>query len=153
MLTLPEHIQKLENAKKLIEAKTNSPFNLRLITLNYFNSKSVSAPSGTVDYKDMISDNVQILDIKPSRTLNDVAFLPYSSGTTGLSKGVQLTHRNVIANFQQVLHPEIGHIQMASSKFMRKSFRVFLLRYRAIYYYLSYLLNLIKNDMGIIFVL
>lgn len=114
LITLPEHIEKLQNAKQLIEAKTNSPFNLRLITLNYFNSTSIAVPSGTVDYKDMVSDNVQILDIKPSRTLDDVAFLPYSSGTTGLSKGVQLTHRNVVANFTQVMHPEIGHIEMAS---------------------------------------
>ncbi|XP_033733818.1 probable 4-coumarate--CoA ligase 1 [Pecten maximus] len=31
----------------------------------------------------------------------DVALLPYSSGTTGLPKGVMLTHMNVIANLQQ----------------------------------------------------
>ena len=29
---------------------------------------------------------------------DDVAFLLYSSGTTGLPKGVMLTHRNAIAN-------------------------------------------------------
>ena len=32
---------------------------------------------------------------------NDVVALPYSSGTTGLSKGVRLTHRNLIANLVQ----------------------------------------------------
>lgn len=30
-----------------------------------------------------------------------VAALPYSSGTTGLSKGVMLTHRNLVANLEQ----------------------------------------------------
>ena len=35
--------------------------------------------------------------------LNDVAFLPYSSGTTGLSKGVELTHRNIITAIRQIL--------------------------------------------------
>ncbi len=33
--------------------------------------------------------------------VNDVVTLPYSSGTTGLSKGVMLTHRNLIANLVQ----------------------------------------------------
>jgi acyl-CoA synthetase (AMP-forming)/AMP-acid ligase II len=32
---------------------------------------------------------------------NDVALLPYSSGTTGTSKGVMLTHRNLVANMCQ----------------------------------------------------
>jgi acyl-CoA synthetase (AMP-forming)/AMP-acid ligase II len=33
----------------------------------------------------------------------DLAVLPYSSGTTGLPKGVMLTHRNLVANIQQAL--------------------------------------------------
>ncbi|MEO8035054.1 MAG: AMP-binding protein, partial [Acidobacteriota bacterium] len=32
---------------------------------------------------------------------NDLAVLPYSSGTTGLPKGVMLTHRNLLANVLQ----------------------------------------------------
>ncbi len=35
--------------------------------------------------------------------LDAVAVLPYSSGTTGLSKGVMLTHRNLVANIMQVV--------------------------------------------------
>jgi acyl-CoA synthetase (AMP-forming)/AMP-acid ligase II len=35
--------------------------------------------------------------------LDDVVVLPYSSGTTGLSKGVMLTHRNLTANMTQSL--------------------------------------------------
>ncbi len=31
----------------------------------------------------------------------DLAVLPYSSGTTGVSKGVMLSHRNLVANVQQ----------------------------------------------------
>jgi acyl-CoA synthetase (AMP-forming)/AMP-acid ligase II len=33
---------------------------------------------------------------------SDLAALPYSSGTTGFSKGVMLTHRNLVANLAQV---------------------------------------------------
>jgi len=33
---------------------------------------------------------------------NDLAFLVYSSGTTGKPKGVMLTHRNIVANTLQI---------------------------------------------------
>ena len=36
---------------------------------------------------------------------NDVVVLPYSSGTTGLAKGVMLTHRNLVANLLQTAAP------------------------------------------------
>jgi acyl-CoA synthetase (AMP-forming)/AMP-acid ligase II len=38
------------------------------------------------------------VDIDPGR---DLAVLPYSSGTTGMPKGVMLTHRNLVANIAQ----------------------------------------------------
>ena len=35
----------------------------------------------------------------------DIAVLPYSSGTTGVPKGVKLTHRNLVSNMLQRAHP------------------------------------------------
>jgi 4-coumarate--CoA ligase len=39
----------------------------------------------------------------PVDPANDVVVLPYSSGTTGISKGVMLSHRNLVANVVQTL--------------------------------------------------
>ncbi len=42
--------------------------------------------------------NLKRIDLRP----DDVAFLQYTGGTTGLSKGAVLLHRNVVANILQV---------------------------------------------------
>ena len=39
---------------------------------------------------------------KPPVHINDIAFLQYTGGTTGISKGASLTHRNIIANMEQI---------------------------------------------------
>jgi len=39
---------------------------------------------------------------RPEITGDDLAFLQYTGGTTGVSKGAMLTHRNMIANLEQV---------------------------------------------------
>ncbi len=39
---------------------------------------------------------------KPNLTRDDIAFLQYTGGTTGVSKGAVLLHRNVLANILQI---------------------------------------------------
>ncbi|WP_133469162.1 long-chain-fatty-acid--CoA ligase FadD [Paraglaciecola marina] len=39
---------------------------------------------------------------RPTITGKDLAFLQYTGGTTGVSKGAMLTHRNAVANLEQV---------------------------------------------------
>ena len=43
-------------------------------------------------------ETLKSVDVEPS----DIAFLQYTGGTTGVPKGAMLTHRNIIANLQQV---------------------------------------------------
>ncbi len=38
---------------------------------------------------------------KPSLNKNDIAFLQYTGGTTGVAKGAMLTHKNIVANISQ----------------------------------------------------
>lgn len=42
---------------------------------------------------------------------DSVALLPYSSGTTGLPKGVMLSHYNLVSNLEQGKHPSINDLQ------------------------------------------
>lgn len=39
---------------------------------------------------------------RPSVESDDIAFLQYTGGTTGVAKGAMLTHRNIIANSEQI---------------------------------------------------
>lgn len=73
-------------------------------------SGSGPRPEGAWDFDEMLDPTVDTSVLKNSRSNGDVAFMPYSSGTTGLSKGVSLSHRNILANIAQTDHPEINHI-------------------------------------------
>lgn len=46
-------------------------------------------------------DGLSFPDNMQMNPMMDVAVLPFSSGTTGLPKGVLLTHHNLVANITQ----------------------------------------------------
>ena len=52
-------------------------------------------------FRRALSEGHQLTLKKPATTLDSVAFLQYTGGTTGLSKGAILTHRNVVAAILQ----------------------------------------------------
>jgi long-chain acyl-CoA synthetase len=59
-----------------------------------------SLPAAT-KFNDAIAAGRRLSLKKPDITPDDVAFLQYTGGTTGVSKGATLLHRNVIANTLQ----------------------------------------------------
>jgi len=90
LLTVPPFLDKAQEAADgsdveevfvLGEAEGATPFTALM-------QQGDGAPGGTAPK----------LDLDPAE---DLAALPYSSGTTGLPKGVMLTHRNLVANVCQ----------------------------------------------------
>ena len=56
---------------------------------------------GAVAFNDALAAGRGMKLNKPKLTLDDVAFLQYTGGTTGVSKGATLLHRNILANVLQ----------------------------------------------------
>ena len=56
---------------------------------------------GAIDFRDALSAGARHALTPVSLKHDDVAFLQYTGGTTGVSKGAMLTHRNIIANVMQ----------------------------------------------------
>lgn len=79
-------------------------------------------PEGTALFNELSEDvHVDKSCLKEVRRgPNDICFLPYSSGTTGLPKGVELSHRNIIANCEQINEPLVRMHNDTTRKFVFK---------------------------------
>ncbi len=58
--------------------------------------------SGAKSFMSALKTGEKLTYTRPEFNNEDLAFLQYTGGTTGVSKGAMLTHRNMIANLEQV---------------------------------------------------
>ncbi len=74
---------------------------------------------GHVKFNDIVAQGARLPFAAVQLTQDDVAFLQYTGGTTGVAKGATLTHGNIVANVLQsaawhepahTLHPEVEQI-------------------------------------------
>ncbi|AKS41951.1 AMP-binding protein [Wenzhouxiangella marina] len=56
---------------------------------------------GSLTFKAVLADGARASLDEPALNHDDLAFLQYTGGTTGVSKGAMLTHGNMVANMQQ----------------------------------------------------
>ncbi len=57
--------------------------------------------NNSVEFLETLKIGSQKSFVPPKVSLSDIAFLQYTGGTTGVSKGAVLTHRNISANISQ----------------------------------------------------
>ena len=92
---------------------------------------SIGGGEGAVSLATFLDTDALVPDVDVD-AVNDLAALPYSSGTTGLPKGVMLTHRNLVANIVQfaVVRPyEDGEVTVAILPFFHSYGQTVVLNY------------------------
>lgn len=84
---------------KIKELQSNT--SLKKVIVVSFGGVRIDLAEGDHYFDEFLLDDVNIPVVEIDQ-YEDVALLQYTGGTTGVSKGVMLTHRNLLANFNQV---------------------------------------------------
>jgi len=116
VVTIPEIYSNVFKAVTMLETERKSK--IPFIITPGLEVKSI--PQGTVNFLDMIHKEIDtsILAADARPNPGRVVVLPYSSGTTGLPKGVKLSHKHLVTNSLQVLsEPKISGTVTATSDF------------------------------------
>ncbi len=76
---------------------------LKNVIVVRFEGEPEGLESGHESFGEVIGEDVEPAPPVAIDPVGDVAVLQYTGGTTGVSKGAMLTHRNLVANVQQML--------------------------------------------------
>lgn len=76
----------------------------------------MSLPEGAINFFELINQEHDIRDAGQNN-LDDIISMPYSSGTTGLPKGVLLTNKNILSAVLQTTTDEIDILHEANGEY------------------------------------
>lgn len=88
---------------KLLKAVQLSKRDIKIMIVKMESGESL--PANVIDFNEMIDTTGISFDSLNTHRIfdpNDTVMLPYSSGTTGVPKGVELTHRNLISSAEML---------------------------------------------------
>lgn len=85
--------------------ENNSKIKLPIVIVN--DGSGTVSITGTIKFDDLMRDDIEEFSVGQKTDVNyeDTVLMPYSSGTTGLPKSIETSHRNIVANILQSAFP------------------------------------------------
>ena len=94
------------------KAIENLPIDKIIVIDDHNDSTPNKGNSKVTSISTLLKDTGSMFKVESVNSKEDIAVLPYSSGTTGLPKGVMLTHYNIIANCCQLNNLELASLRV-----------------------------------------
>ncbi|XP_050451590.1 uncharacterized protein LOC126851547 isoform X1 [Cataglyphis hispanica] len=87
--------------------ENNSKIKLPIVIVN--DGSDTASIAKTIKFDDLIRDDIEEFSVGHKINVNyeDTVLMPYSSGTTGMPKNIETSHRNIVANILQASFPRI----------------------------------------------